>query len=84
MLSKTYLGLVIGIVIVSLTYLIVQMKYPSLTEGFAEKHHVHHHVTHHKHHAHHESHNKHHAHHEVHNKHHAHHASVKKEEETKP
>jgi hypothetical protein len=55
MLSKTYLGLVIGIVIISLVYLIVQAKYPSLTEGFAEKHHAHHksHEKHHKHHAHH-------------------------------
>jgi hypothetical protein len=40
-LSNTYFYLVLAIVLVSVVYLIVQLKFPSLTEGFAEKHHGH-------------------------------------------
>jgi hypothetical protein len=40
-LSNTYFYLVLSIILASVVYLIVQVKFPSLTEGFSEKHHKH-------------------------------------------
>ena len=69
-LSNTYFYLVLSIVLVSVVYLIVQVKYPSLTEGFAEKHqHHHHHSKHHEKHG--EKHGAKHGHHKVTAEHHA-------------